>query len=258
MPGGRTSCRTSIRKTKNPSKVQVEQRLREFPAETFCKSAGTLFCRACKQSLPTIKSSIVVHRDSEKHKENKSKYLEKCADDESIKEIITEYYVQNSTEVMGTVSAETMLYRWRVVEAAMLNGIPLYKLDGMRPILERGGDSLCSSTHLKNFIPKIHLRELTTVRSEVKGQYVCLVYDATTKLGEAIATLARPPLPPPHPRMHTGTRTEYLPQAQHQFTGAPLLPSPKGGARPISTCSTALWPSRRSCGMPMGLSSSVS
>ena len=71
---GRTSSRTSVRKTKNPTKVSVEQRLHEFPGETLCKSAGILFCRCCKQTLPTIKSSIIVHRDSTKHKENKIEY----------------------------------------------------------------------------------------------------------------------------------------------------------------------------------------
>ena len=72
--GGRTSSRTQIRKTKNPTKVSVEQRLHEFPGETLCKSAGILFCRCCKQTLPTIKSSIIVHRDSTKHKEKKIEY----------------------------------------------------------------------------------------------------------------------------------------------------------------------------------------
>ena len=71
---GRTSSRTTVRKTKNPTKVSVEQRLHEFPGETLCKSAGILFCRCCKQTLPTIKSSIIVHRDSTKHKENKIEY----------------------------------------------------------------------------------------------------------------------------------------------------------------------------------------
>ena len=73
MRGTRTSTCTSLRKSKQPAKVRVEQRQREFHGETFIKSAGHLFCRGCKQTLPTIKSSIVVHVNSTKHKENRSK-----------------------------------------------------------------------------------------------------------------------------------------------------------------------------------------
>ena len=65
-----------IRKTKAPKGVTVEQRLHEFRGETFSKSAGVLFCRCCKQSVALLKQTIVIHKDSKKHQENKVKYLE--------------------------------------------------------------------------------------------------------------------------------------------------------------------------------------
>ena len=119
------------------------------------------------------------------------RYLAKNADDESIKETITEYYLQNPTLRMGTVDPATQLFRWRLVESSAVNGIALRKLDGMRYLIERGGESMTDSHHLGQFIPQILLREQTTMRCEIKGEYVTLVYDATSRLGEAIATLAR-------------------------------------------------------------------
>ena len=58
---------TGVRKTKAPKGVTVEKRLQEFPAETFCKSAGVLFCRACTREVSLIKQTIVTHVKSEAH-----------------------------------------------------------------------------------------------------------------------------------------------------------------------------------------------
>ena len=70
-------------------------------------------------------------------------------------------------------------------------GIGLDKVDALRALLERGGESLTTSTHLADFIPKIAAREKERVADEIKDELGCLIYDGTTRLGEALACLWR-------------------------------------------------------------------
>ena len=98
-----------VRKTKAPKGIDVEQRLREFPGETFCKSAGFLFCRGCKKQLPMIKQSIVIHKNSETHRANKEKCFEQSQEDEGIKQILSDYFTAHPTESQASLSPDTLL-----------------------------------------------------------------------------------------------------------------------------------------------------
>lgn len=62
-----------------------------------------------------------------------------------------------------------MLYRYRVVETFLTNGIPLEKTNGCRSLLQRSGHSLVDSSHLKSFIPKIEASEKKTITQEVRS-----------------------------------------------------------------------------------------
>ena len=73
----------------------------------------------------------------------------------------------------------------------MEEGIGLNKVDALRALLERGGESLTTAKHLANFIPKITKREKERVADEIKDELGCLIYDGTTRLGEALACLWR-------------------------------------------------------------------
>ena len=182
---------SGVRKTKPPKGVTVEQRLREFPGETFCKSAGVLFCRGCTKELSLIKQTLVIHKSSEMHKANKIAYLDSRNDDDEVKAIITEHFLTNPTEAQATLSQDVLLFRWRVVETLMQEGIALNKVEALRGLLERGGEKLTSSTHMAEFIPKITDREMQIVMGEIKGEKGCIIFDGTTRLGEAIAALWR-------------------------------------------------------------------
>jgi len=142
-------------------------------------------------AVALLKQTIVIHKDSKKHKENKVKYLEETRDDEAVKQMISDYFAQNPNEQQSTLDPETLLYRWRVVEKMMEEGIPLAKVDAMRDLLERGGETLTDSTHLACFVPKIHQREKDAVAHEIKDELGCIIYDGTTRLGEATAVLWR-------------------------------------------------------------------
>ena len=180
-----------IRKTKPPKGITVEHRLQQFPGETYCKSAGFLFCRCCKQQLSTLKQTLVIHTNSAKHKENKVKYLEERHEDDEVKQILSDYFNEHPNEAQASLSPDTLLYRWRVVEVAMEEGISLNKLDALRSLLEKGGESLTHSKHLVSFVPKITQHEKDITLGEIKGERGCMIYDGTTRLGEATAALWR-------------------------------------------------------------------
>ena len=133
---------TGVRKTKAPKGVTVEKRLQEFPAETFCKSAGVLFCRACTREVSLIKQTIVTHVKSEAHEEKKRTYIETRSEDEDVKALLSDYYMAHPDEAQATVLPDTLLFRYRVAEAFMEHGIAFNKLDALRALLERGGETL--------------------------------------------------------------------------------------------------------------------
>eukprot|EP00966_Prymnesium_polylepis_P147640 3410834-Prymnesium_polylepis.1 len=103
--------------------------------------------RACKQTIPNISSSITSHMRADDHKKCLAAWLARKGADDEVKEFLNEYYLANPKERMGTVSEKDTLYR--VVEAMLSAGIPLNKVDALRPLLERSNQSLTSSTHLK-------------------------------------------------------------------------------------------------------------
>lgn len=73
-------------------------------------------------------------------------------------------------------------------------GIPLCKIDDLHELFERTGIkgvSLTASTHLRAYIPLLEQFENDTLRSEIKDESVCLIYDGMTRLGECTAVLFR-------------------------------------------------------------------
>ena len=76
--------------------------------------------------------------------------------DNEIKVFLSDYFRDNPDEAGGTnVSPEALVYRYRVVAACLKNGVPLEKVDGLRPVFEEGGKSLVHSSCLRQFIPKV-------------------------------------------------------------------------------------------------------
>ena len=59
------------------------------------------------------------------------------------------------------------LYQYELVEALLKAGIPLLKVDSLRPFLEKYGHRLTSRNHLAEFIPMIRQKEIDFVKSEM-------------------------------------------------------------------------------------------
>ena len=70
-------------------------------------------------------------------------------------------------------------------------GIPIAKLDGLRPIMERNNFSLTQSSHIVEYIPFILSEEKARLQWLLRDKNIGIIVDGTTRLGEAIATVVR-------------------------------------------------------------------
>lgn len=93
-PRGRT---TAVRKTKQTC-ISVEQRLREFPDESFKKSAGQLFCQACKEVMPNLKEQLKRHCLSAKHSNRLQKFNSVSHDELSLQTDLANYFLEHPDE----------------------------------------------------------------------------------------------------------------------------------------------------------------
>ena len=83
------------------------------------------------------------------------------------------------------------MYRVKVVEQFLRAGIALAKVDSPRGLLEEGALKLTHSSHLADYVPVIQGEEKKRIRSEIDGQDVSIIFDGTTRLGEALAVVLR-------------------------------------------------------------------
>ena len=109
--------------------------------------------------------------------------------DQNIKEPLA----KTSGEAKGsTLPEDTRLYRYELVETLLKAGIPLLKVDSLRPCLEKYGHRLTSWNHLAEFIPMIHQKKIDFVKSEIAANSAfSVIFDGSTRLGEALAIIVR-------------------------------------------------------------------
>ena len=82
------------------------------------------------------------------------------------------------------------LYWYELEEALLKAGIPLLKVNSLRPFLEKYGHHLTSRIHLAEFIPMIHQKEIDFVKSEIAAKSAfSVIFDGSTRLGEALAII---------------------------------------------------------------------
>ena len=86
---------------------------------------------------------------------------------------------------------DTRVYRVRVVEQFLKSGIPMSKIDNLRSLLEEGSHRLTHSSHLSEYIPVLYLEEKKKIKDEIEGRDVSVIFDGSTRLGEALAIVLR-------------------------------------------------------------------
>ena len=72
----------------------------------------------------------------------------------------------------------------QVVEDFLKAGVPLYKIDKLRDLLERGGNRLTESSHLRQHILLILKQETERLKEEKATRYLGLIFNGSNRLGK--------------------------------------------------------------------------
>ena len=177
--------------------VSPHRRVKEFPDEMLDVSAGKLFCDACHTVLGLKKSIISDHLSSERHKEGKERRKQQELRQQRIMQSWGHYQQRHSgnlagTGLTGTVPPDQALRRIQTATAMLKAGIPLAKVDYLRPLLEENSVRLTYSSHLASYIPFILDNEKTTLRAELeKRPHISVIFDGSTYQGEMLVVLVR-------------------------------------------------------------------
>lgn len=89
----------------------------------------------------------------------------------------------------GSIAPPT-LYRVQVVTAFLKAGVPLQKVTSFRDILEDHAFRLSDRRNMHDHIPFI-LKEEGHIQQEINGKYLSVIFDGTSRLGEALVVILR-------------------------------------------------------------------
>ena len=89
------------------------------------------------------------------------------------------------------LSDNQRVFRVRVLKTFLKAGVPLQKMDDFRELLEDGGYRLTSVPNMRQLIPFVRKEEEEMIKGEISGHNVSVIFDGTTRLGEALAIVVR-------------------------------------------------------------------
>ena len=189
LPKGKKR-RVSSLSCSNPKSVTPAQRCLEFRDEPFTVSAGKLFCNSCREELSLKRSIIKNHVSSSKRKSSKVTRANKQINDRTIVESLKLY--EADVHPRGEKLPEAQrLYRVKVVTALLKAGIPLSKIEPLREILEEHAYRLSDVRGMFDLIPFVHSQVQQEIKAELSEKYVSVIFNGTTRLGEAFAVVLR-------------------------------------------------------------------
>ena len=78
----------------------------------------------------------------------------------------------------------------KVITTFLHAGVPISKLDLFRDLLEENGFRLAGRRTMSDLIPFAH-QEQRRIKAEIQGQKVSVIFDGTSRIGEAMAIIIR-------------------------------------------------------------------
>ena len=90
-----------------------------------------------------------------------------------------------------TLPEKERVFRIEVVETFLKAGVPLSKTSKFRSLLEKYATRLADRTVLACFIPLILAREKDVLKSVIGGKDLSVMFDGSTRLGEALVIVIR-------------------------------------------------------------------
>lgn len=112
----------------------------------------------------------------------------------TLAQFLTEERAANEEEVGGCVSEADQAFRFATARTLMGCGIPFNKLDkGLKSLLQRcAASSIGNTSDLKRaYIPLVRKHEYDTLKCELEGQWLNVIFDGTTRCGEVLAVVVR-------------------------------------------------------------------
>ena len=166
--------------------------VKEFPGEHLIAENGKVLCSACRIQLGTKTSSLKRLVNTARHATAKS-----TLDSEKAQKRLTTVLQslkadERSHHPVGeTLPDKERLWRVEVVGCFLRAGVALSKIDALRPLLEKNATRLTTRSHLADLIPFILEEEKAASKAELKGRFLSVVFDGSTRLGEALAIVVR-------------------------------------------------------------------
>jgi len=80
------------------------------------------------------------------------------------------------------------LWRVKVVTTFLRAGVPLANIDLFRDLLEEHAYSLSDRCGMCDMIPFIQSEEQQQIKTELEGEKVSVIFNGTTRLGEALSS----------------------------------------------------------------------
>ena len=138
-----------------------------------------------------MKASIIKrHVESSKHKSGKERLSQKKKREMSIVDAMKNY--DQEVHPKGEMLSDNQrVFRVKVLETFLKAGVPLHKMDDFHELLEEGGYRLTSAPYMRQLIPFVKKEEEEKIKDEISGTNVAVIFDGTTRLGEALAIVIR-------------------------------------------------------------------
>ena len=143
-------------------------RVKDYPKQHFAVVSGNLHCNACSEILSLKKSSIDKHIKSSKHTNGVARIAKDKKQSQSIMDCLKRRDMREPPSG-STLPAEIRLLRFEIVECVISGGIPLSKVDILRPLLEKYGHRLTHSANLREIIPAVLEKEREKLLSELES-----------------------------------------------------------------------------------------
>ena len=178
--------------------VNPATRIQEFPEQYLKADGGKLVCTACHSEVSLKKSIVAAHVKTDRHKLGKERIQKEQNRQGLVREAFRNYQDRRNKGLSGTglttaVPLDVSVRRIEVVRSFLQAGIPLAKLDYMRPLLESSTSlALTESSHMAQYIPFVLEEEQSLIKKDLSTATACTVtFDGSTRLGEALAIIIR-------------------------------------------------------------------
>lgn len=129
------------------------------------------------------------HIKSQKHLSGKERLRQKAKRERDLAEVLRTYDDRNHPK--ETLSMGSRVFRVKIITAFLKAGVAINKIDCFRSILEESSYRLTSGSHMAELIPVVPQEEIKTIQKELTGRVFSIVFDGTTRLGEALVVLVR-------------------------------------------------------------------